>query len=268
MSLPFLRWAGSKRKQIPALSEFWNTDYRRYIEPFAGSACLFFAVSPRHALLTDINDDLVTTYNAVRDHHRAVSNRLQSLSRGKRNYYKIRNDRLADLDPIDAAARFIYLNRYCFNGLYRTNGDGRFNVPYSAARVGHLSTPDELRKASTALKVATIRSADFEATLAEARSGDFVYLDPPFAVGNRRMFRQYGPSCFGLDDLVRLAKQLHTLDGRGVSFVLSYAHCREALDHFGTWPRRRVYVQRNIAGFSKHRRRAGEIIFSNCFPSN
>lgn len=265
---PFLRWAGSKRKQLPTLGALWRPSYSRYVEPFAGSASLFFAISPKMALLTDINGDLINTFIAVRDHHRAVANRLHKIPRGERTYYKIRNDGLAGLDPIDAAARFIYLNRYCFNGLYRTNRSGKFNVPYSPARVGHVPTCDELKAASKALQTATIRRADFSNALAEAKPGDFVYLDPPFAVSNRRMFRQYGPSSFGLDDLDLLAKKLLSLDQKGISFVLSYAHCREALDYFGTWPRRHIYVQRNIAGFSKHRRRAGEMIFSNCFPTD
>ncbi len=263
---PFLRWAGSKRKQAPRLATFWNSSYERYVEPFAGSACLFFSIQPKQALLSDINGDLITTFTAVRDHHRAVANRLHLLPKGKEAYYTIRQEGLSGLKPVDVAARFIYLNRYCFNGLYRTNSAGHFNVPYSPARVGHLATLEELAAASKVLQGATVTCSDFSDTLSTCQPGDFVYLDPPFAVGNRRMFRQYGPSSFGLEDINRLADHLLTLDSRGVGFALSYAHCKEALAAFGGWPKRHVYVQRNIAGFSQHRRRAGEVIFSNCFP--
>lgn len=263
---PFLRWAGSKRKQVGTLTSFWKPSYGRYIEPFAGSACLFFAIQPRRAVLTDINRDLIRTFVAVRDHPRAVANRLSELPRRKLTYQRIRREGLTHLDLVNAAARFIYLNRYCFNGLYRTNKSGRFNVPYSPARVGHLPTAAELNAASRALHRVTLRCRDFGDTLSELRDGDFVYLDPPYAVENRRVFRQYGPSSFGFDDLRRLADHLSKLDNSGVKFVLSYAHCRESLEFFGRWPRRRIYVQRNIAGFSMHRRRAGEVLISNCFP--
>jgi len=265
---PFLRWAGSKRKQVATLASFWKSSYKRYIEPFAGSACLFFAIRPRRAVLSDTNRDLITTFVAVRDHPLAVSNRLSKLPKRKLTYYRIRKDGLTGLDPVDVAARFIYLNRYCFNGLYRTNNSGGFNVPYSRARVGHLASAAELSAVSRALHGVTIRCRDFADTLAELREGDFVYLDPPFAVENRRVFRQYGPSSFGIDDVRRLANHLSRLDNLGVNFVLSYAQCRESHKYFSDWPRRRIYVNRNIAGFSLHRRRAGEVLISNCFPDD
>ena len=135
---PFLRWAGSKKKQVPTLARFWNCGFDRYIEPFMGSACLFFDLQPKDAVLGDINNDLIRTFLAVRDHPRAVANRLTKIPLGKRSYYAIRKQRLSDLDPVEAAARFIFLNRYCFNGLYRTNEAGRFNVPYAPLGTGRL----------------------------------------------------------------------------------------------------------------------------------
>jgi hypothetical protein len=147
-SEPFLRWAGSKRKQVSLLTRFWNPDFGRYIEPFMGSACLFFALQPQQAILADTNGDLIRTFLAVRDHPQAVANRLAKLPRRKRSYYSIRKQRLADMEPVDAAASFIFLNRFCFNGLYRTNKDGRFNVPYASARVGRLSNARELNAVS------------------------------------------------------------------------------------------------------------------------
>ena len=109
-----------------------------------GSACLFFELRPSRAVLADINDDLIRTFLAVRDHPQAVSNRLAKIPLGKRSYYFIRKQRLADMDAADAAARFIFLNRFCFNGLYRTNEAGGFNVPYAPSGTGHLPTAAEL----------------------------------------------------------------------------------------------------------------------------
>jgi len=264
---PFLRWAGSKRKQLPVLSCFWNSDFKRYVEPFMGSACLFFSLRPKKAILGDINADLVRTFLAVRDHPQAVANRLGKIPPGKRSFYSIRKVKHMDLDAIDSAAYFIFLNRFCFNGLYRTNNAGHFNVPYGAAGAGQLPTAAELRGVARALGVCTVKNADFSVVLKETKRGDFVYLDPPYAVGNRRLFRQYGPSSFGLGDLQRLADSLKSMDKKGVKFVLSYASCAEAARYFKGWPRRQTYIHRNIAGFATYRRRAGEVLISNCFPA-
>lgn len=271
MSAPvqsFLRWAGSKRKQLPVLSAFWKPEYSRYVEPFMGSACLFFALKPQKAVLADVNGDLVRTFLEVRDDPHAVSSRLARIPLGKRSYYTTRRVKLAELSAADAAAHFIFLNRFCFNGLYRANEQGQFNVPYGSTGTGHLPNRGELRAVSRLLQNCTIKQADFEDTLAKTRAGDFVYLDPPYAVENRRVFRQYGPSSFGLDDLRRLADALKRLDQNGVKFVLSYAYCPEALDNFKRWPRRKVFIQRNIAGFATDRRRAAELLITNAEATN
>lgn len=233
-----------------------------------GSACLFFELKPTNAILADINGDLIRTFETVRDHPTAVSNRLAAIRVGKRSYYAVRKRGLGDLGDLEAAARFIFLNRFCFNGLYRTNTAGIFNVPYGSSGTGRIPTSTELRSAAKALKACEIKQCDFEDTLKQTVAGDFVYLDPPFAVGNRRVFRQYGPSSFGLDDLQRLVAALESLECRGVKFLLSYAACRESAEFFGRWPSRRIFIQRNIAGFATHRRLAGEVLVSNCFPND
>src|SRR5713226_3861706 len=127
---PLLRWAGSKRQILPILAKYWNDGFNRYVEPFVGSACLFFHLGPPAALLGDINDELLGTYRYVRFRYSEVSNLLHKMRKGEREYYKIRALKANQLSPAKRAARFIYLNRYCFNGLYRTNGNGSFNVPF------------------------------------------------------------------------------------------------------------------------------------------
>jgi DNA adenine methylase len=261
--LPFLRWAGSKRQLLPTLRSFWHTGFNRYLEPFAGSACLFFDLMPREALLGDVNRELMNAFRCIKRHPTRVGTALTSLPRGKRAFYRIRREDPVELPSLEAAARFIFLNRFCFNGLFRTNSAGRFNVPYGGAKVGHLPTVGELRRAARALKSATLICGDFERVLEHASAGDFVYLDPPFAVENRRVFRQYGPQTFGLNDLTRLAGALEELDFRGAAFVVSYAYCAEALKAFGAWHQRKFFVNRNIAGFRRFRRRAAELIVTN-----
>ena len=260
---PFLRWAGSKKRLLPKLVNYWDDGFIRYIEPFMGSAALFFAIKPSNAILSDINSELVETFSAVRDHPRAVYNRLFRLPLGKDAYYQIRQEDASRLPTLDRAARFVYLNRFCFNGLYRTNKNGKFNVPYAASKTGRLLSQEELYKAAKVLSVAQIKARDFEETLQNLQPGDFVYMDPPYAVQNRRIFRQYGPDCFGTEDLARLASALPLIERCGATFLVSYAMCREALEVFKGWHIRRAQTQRSVAGFSRHRRKAVELLVSN-----
>lgn len=259
----FLRWAGSKTKLIPELRSYWNDNLTRYVEPFMGSAALFFSIQPQRAVLSDINSDLVETFCMVRDHPRAVFNRLQRLPQGKEAYYIIRQEEPKQMSSLDRVARFLYLNRYCFNGLYRTNKSGKFNVPYASSKTGQLPTLAALYEASKLLSCAEINSKDFEETLLDVQPDDFVYMDPPYAVQNSRIFRQYGPDCFGTDDLNRLASALPIIDHSGATFLVSYAMCPEALEVFEGWHVRQVRTQRSVAGFSRHRREATEILVSN-----
>ncbi len=262
-AVQFLRWAGSKRKLLPILTSYWRSEFHRYVEPFMGSACLFYALRPHDAVLSDINTDLVNTFVAVRDHPLSVFRSLETIPLGRESYYMLRATPPEDLSPAKRAARFIFLNRFCFNGLYRTNSQGRFNVPFSPSKTGRLPTKQELMAAARALRCAQLVSADFEQILNQTTRGDFVYLDPPYAVANRRVFSQYDPTSFGISDLERLSDALKAADRRGVSFVLSYAYCREAICAFGSWNMRRLFIHRNIAGFSMHRRRAAELVVSN-----
>jgi len=259
----FLRWAGSKRRLLQQLIPFWNSEYTRYVEPFAGSACLFFALAPPNAWLSDINQDLISTYIAVRDCPKQVSDALSSIRFGKDSYNSLRRMDPSVLSQEERAARFIFLNRFCFNGLYRTNLMGQFNVPYSPAKTGLLPSAVTLKKASAALSCASISCVDFEDVLNETCRGDFVYLDPPYARSTTRSFREYAPNSFALNDLPRLSNAIARLDKRGVSFVLSYASCAEALEAFSGWPMETHRVQRNIAGFRRHRRMAEELLIYN-----
>src|SRR5207302_4226439 len=134
---------------------------------------------------------------------------------------------------------------------------------YSPSKTGDLPSLSELRAVAQSLRHAQIQCCDFAIVLNQVRAGDFVYLDPPFTVENRRIFRQYGPSTFGINDLHRLAKLLDTIHSKGATFVVSYALSAESLQTFSKWHVRRVRIQRNISGFAKHRRIATEIIVSN-----
>lgn len=262
MATPFLRWAGSKRQHVPFLSQYWSsTEHQRYIEPFAGSAALFFAIAPTCAVLGDLNGELIRTYRAVRDDPDGVHRRLIRFATGRTAYDGIRATRRGD--TVWEAARFVYLNRFCFNGLYRTNLLGQFNVPYGAPKNDHLPGLDHLRQCADLLSCARLMHADFRHPLRLVERGDFVYMDPPYAVSRRRVFVQYSREHFGADDLDDLAAGLNEIDRRGASFILSYADSHEARRLFRPWKRRRFAVRRNVAGFAGARRNHYELFVSN-----
>ena len=263
---PFLRWAGSKRQILPALAGYWQPRFGRYIEPFAGSAALFFYLAPSDAILADINKELVDTYRAVRNNLSAVEATLRRLKAGPDHYYRWRSKELSSLSPAQRAARFIYLNRYCFNGLYRTNLKGSFNVPYGGLKAGALPSAPHLALCSRQLRRASIHSSSFEETLEAATSGDFVYLDPPFHVKGVRIFSDYSPTSFGPGHIRHLRDTLIQLDHSNIVFLLSYAFSPEAQLLSRGFHSTSVSVRRNIAGFAGARKNATELLISNCPP--
>jgi DNA adenine methylase len=259
----FLRWAGSKRKLLPRLLENLPEHYDRYVEPFAGSACLFFALQPEEAVLGDINKELITTYVEVRDGVEQVIQRLAQLRCGEKAYYRMRALDPDSLPRPHRAARFIYLNRFCFNGLYRTNRQGRFNVPYGGEKSGKIPSAEFLRECAVALRRVTLIASSFEGTLGTVRQGDFVYLDPPYSIRSRRVFNEYSNASFGSEQLLALRDHLERLNRMGVPFLVSYGHSREALDLGSGFHCRHTIVQRQIAGFAADRRKSREILITN-----
>jgi DNA adenine methylase len=260
---PLLRWAGSKRQLIPRLAGYWSSNYERYVEPFCGSSALFYQLAPRAALLSDSNEELVTFYQVVRANPVGLWQEVARMARTRDQYNAVRKLNPITLSTHDRAVRFLFLNRNCFNGLYRTNLAGEFNVPFSEARTGTLPSLDTFLTSASALANATLRCCDFGHALRDTRSGDFVYLDPPFFVTTRRVFRHYGPRGFHEADMTRLASHLEKLDKKGVHFVLSLADSPEARSIAKVWRVKRLRVRRQIAGFADERRHAYELAITN-----
>lgn len=261
---PFLRWAGSKRRLLPILQTFWTKKHKRYIEPFAGSACLFFAIKPPKAILGDLNPELIATYIEVKYRIGAVLKELKKLRpEDKEEYLRLRGIDISIMTPPARAARFIYLNRYCFNGIYRTNLQGQFNVPYSGVRCGSVPHDTVFEKCAKHLRRARFIKGDFERVLQHAKKGDLVYMDPPFAVRARRVFREYDPSTFTSDDIARLRSWMERLNAKGINFVVSYAESDEADVLRKNFSYETVSVRRHIAGFVGNRALTNELLISN-----
>ncbi len=260
---PLIRWAGSKRKLLRKLRAYCPQDMGRYIEPFAGSACLFFHLEPAKAIIGDLNWELVVTMRALQHDAWLVLEHLRILPVGKTAYYFIRSMNPRTLPEASMAARFLYLNHYCFNGLYRTNTNGRFNVPYGPPKNAAPIDETLIMRSAAMLKQARILLGDFEATVSYARRNDFVYLDPPYAVTSRRIFREYLPGSFSSKDLGRLGEVLTRLDDVGAAFLITYADSPEARRLLARWSPRRIVTQRNFAGFVGSRRASYELVASN-----
>jgi DNA adenine methylase len=258
-----IRWAGSKKTLLPTLRKFWINPEARYIEPFCGSACLFFDIEPKEAILNDINGELITTYRALRADPSRVVERLLRFKRSESSYYRERAISPSTLSDTEVAARFLFLNRLCFNGIYRTNRAGSFNVPFAKPKNAIVFDLESFTQLGSLLGRATLLNADFEDVLKEANEGDFVYLDPPYALSKRRVFAEYHPDSFSTHDLERLRACLVDLDQRGAHFVISYADCPEGRLLVADWKSKRVRTRRNVAGFAGHRRDAYEIMASN-----
>ncbi|MDT4331199.1 DNA adenine methylase [Methylomonas sp. MS20] len=223
-TLPFLKWAGGKRWIANRIVELAKPFTGRYIEPFLGSGAVFFSLNPEKALLSDINSELINSYNIVKNNPEYVFNLLKEHQKNhsKDYYYKIRS--LKPKCNIELAAQFIYLNRTCWNGLYRVNRRGEFNVPIGTKSSVLIKT-DNWVNLSNALKSAKIVCADFENSINTAVKGDLIFADPPYTVKhNLNGFIKYNDALFSWNDQIRLHGALKRAKNRGVKTIITNAN--------------------------------------------
>ncbi len=259
-----LRWAGSKRQLIPEIRLASPSEFKRYIEPFAGSACVFFALKPGSAVLNDINADLLNFYKALRSHPRRVARLALSMPTTEAYYYELRSTPVIQMSPLERAARFLYLNRFCFNGVYRTNRKGTFNVPRGHS-TGGMPTEGELLNCSLLLRKAKLVTGDFHEVMVKVSSDDFIYLDPPYATVERKTYGEYGYGTYSEADRPRLVDSLLEADARGAKIVLSYRNDLALVSSLSGWYYKNISVRRHVAGFAKSRGLFAEVLMTN-FP--
>lgn len=225
---PFIKWVGGKAKLMAQLNPLMpdGVDRLRHVEPFIGGGAMFFARAPKRARISDINPELINVYRCVKSRVEDVIEELQHLAQGhsKEAYYRVRTRYNAERDAEDhvRAARFVYLNKTCFNGLHRVNRKGEFNVPAGSYKNPRIVNEDVLRRASATLRRTKIACGSFEDLIRDARPGDFVYFDPPYVpVSDTANFTNYAKNGFGLDEQTRLADVYRELDRRGCKLMLS-----------------------------------------------
>jgi DNA adenine methylase len=229
---PFLKWVGGKRQLLPELKKY-IPEFDRYFEPFVGAGALLFELQTKRAIINDSNFELIQCYLVIRDYSEEL---IKEFENGyfdtKEDFYRIRSwDRSNNwptmFKPWEIAARTIYLNKMCFNGLYRVNSGGRFNSPYGKHKTGFNPDIDNIKAVSSYLSSNNVRilNDDFEAAVKDAGEGDFIYFDPPYdPISDTANFTSYTPSGFGKDDQIRLMRLCLELGKRGVKTMVSNAN--------------------------------------------
>lgn len=260
---PF-RWAGSKRALVPRLQQAMPEEFGCYIEPFAGSACLFFATQPQYALLSDFNSDLIETYVAIRDCLDEFCEVISTFDQNGDSYYELREE-MRDVQPgLRRSAIFYYLNRHSFNGVYRTNRQGHFNVP-RGRKSGNPLSEEELGIASASLQGVKIFCQDYNEAIKMADTGDLLYLDPPYITTGRKTYGEYGYGAFsGETELEEFCAALRRADSRGVKILLSFGESDVISDVLTEWNVTNLQTRRTIAGkVSARKQETTEIIATN-----
>lgn len=252
---PFLKWAGGKTQLLSELHKYVPNNFNKYIEPFIGGGAMFFSLNPHESIIADSNEELVITYRQVKNAVEEIIQHLETFEHNEEFYYNLRSLNPNKLEHSYRAARLIYLNKTCFNGLYRVNKKGQFNVPYGKGN-GSFLNEEVLRNASEFLADTTIINSDYLDVLNEfATGGDFIFLDPPYyPVGKYSDFKRYTKEFFYHEDQVRLKEEFDRLVNIGCKVVLTNSDHEVILDLYSDYQIDIIETRRMISSNSKTRK--------------
>jgi len=272
---PFVKWAGGKRQFIPILHQNLPEAFGTYYEPFLGGGALLFHIltdkNGQKCSISDLNSDLVLAYTTIRDRIDALISSLKNHEKNyqkdsKSYYYSVRESN--PRNEVEKTSRLIFLNRTCFNGLYRVNSKGKFNVPLGKYTNPNIVNEENIRAVSSILQTnrISIKCRDFESVLRDAKKGDLVYFDPPYQpVSSTANFTSYTTKDFTYDDLTRLAELCLKLDSKECHVLLSNSDSKEVSDIFAKkpWKITRIEANRSINSNSKKRTGHFELLIKN-----
>lgn len=266
----FLKWPGGKRWLLKKLPEIFSIQFNNYYEPFLGSGAVFFHLCPKESVLSDVNEELINLFVQMRDHPQELAKQLEAHQKkhSKTYYYEIRDKNY--VSSIERAGRFLYLNRTCFNGMYRENKNGKFNVPIGT-KDNCIYDIDKFEHYSNALKNAELMTCDFRDTIKKAKSGDLLFVDPPYTIGQAQQnsFIKYNSKLFSWNDQKDLCNEIVAARNRGVIIISTNAYCDELLEMY---KKEGFYVQSiekksTISGVIDKRRKTTELLITS-FPCN
>ena len=266
---PILKWVGGKTRLLDELGKRMPTSFGRYFEPFVGGAALFFRTAPARAVLGDHNADLINVYRCVANDVDKVARRLAHHKRQhcEAHYYEVRaswNERSSSQSDVDRAAQFLYMNKTCFNGLYRVNSKGGFNVPMGRYENPAIYDLASLRVASAALQKAEMYNAHYSEVVASAKAGDFVYFDPPYhPLTSTANFTSYTSSSFSEDDQQQLVDVANGLAERGCAVLLSNSDTPFIREIYKGWNIDTVMCGRSINSKATARGAVAEVMIYN-----
>ncbi|MCD7892679.1 MAG: Dam family site-specific DNA-(adenine-N6)-methyltransferase [Erysipelotrichaceae bacterium] len=273
---PFVKWAGGKTQLLQHIEKRLPDQFNHYYEPFVGGGAVLFHFGFKEAAISDINEELIYTYECIRDYPNELIEKLQQLDlihvqNPKEYYYQIRetyNAKISNnIKDIDLAAMFIYLNKHCFNGLYRVNLKGLFNVPFNQKKSGKSFDESNILEISEYLKDIDIKNMDFEEVCKQVQKGDFVFFDSPYAPLNPTSFESYTKEGFSLEDHQRLADLFKTLTARGVYCMLTNHNTELIRDLYKDYYIEVVQVKRFINSDASNRK-GEEVIITNYMNQN
>lgn len=260
---PILKWAGGKTQLLQDILSKFPKKYNKFIEPFFGGGAVFFAARPTNAIIADSNPELVNLYQSIASDVDGVIDCIRAFKNTEEDFYAVRELNVESLSNIEAAARTVFLNRTCFNGLYRVNKSGRFNVPYGKYKNPKIFHEDEIRAASALLRTATIVCADYKAVLKEnAQNGDVVFLDPPYLpISEYADFKRYTKEQFYEEDHIELATEVQRLHELGCHVILTNSNHPLVHEQYGQFAIEVVQTKRYISCNGKSR--TGEDVIVN-----
>ncbi len=265
---PFLKWPGGKRQLLRELLRHIPKKYGRFFEPFVGGGALFFSVKPEYGYISDINPELINVYEVVQNDVEELIESLKKHKNIEEYFYKLRSaDRTEEYrywSKVEKASRLIYLNKTCFNGLYRMNSDGHFNVPFGFYKNPNVVDEQNLIACSILLKKTDIALASFEAVEKKARKGDFAYFDPPYVPLNKTSsFTKYYKDDFDLDAQFALRELCDRLTAKGVLFMLSNSYTETVRELYKNYHVKVVKANRAINCKADGRGKINELIITN-----
>ena len=263
---PFLKWAGGKSQLLEEILPLIPESYGKYIEPFIGGGALFFALKPRKAVISDSNPELINCYLQIAQDVESVIDYLKGYRNTEEMFYAVRKQDWTLLSPEEAAARMIYLNKTCFNGLYRVNKNGEFNCPYGKYKNPNICDEEGLRAAAAVLKNTVILCEDYKTVLTKhAKMGDFVFLDPPYVpVSAFADFKRYTKEQFYEKDQRDLADLVASLKQKDINIILTNSNAPLVNELYGNYPFKVVQTKRHIS--SKSDSRKGEDVIVTIKP--